>query len=171
AGVDAEDVAGDDARSLLAQECSPTRPAQAGGRSRPMAAQQCSDRRGRNTQAELRQFPLNALIAPPRVLARQPENQRPSGLAEGRAARPATGTEGPLPSDELAMPAEQSLGGHQEGAPGLPWQMAARRGQEEAVAPTKPRSVGLPAENLQLMAEHNDLQVLGVLAAPHEPGE
>ena len=49
--------------------------------------------------------------------------------------------------------------------------MAARRGQKEAVAPTKPGSIGLPTEHLQLMAKHHDLQVLGVLAAPHEPSE
>src|SRR5262249_11910879 len=80
----------------------------------------------------------NPLISPPRVLARQPENQRPKRLVQGRSARPAAGPcpAGPLPSDELTVPAEHGLGHHEEGAPGLPRQVAARGGQQEAGAAT-----------------------------------
>jgi GTP-dependent phosphoenolpyruvate carboxykinase len=65
---------------------------------------------GRHSKAELRQFPLNPLIAPPRILASQRENQRPRCLAKGWSARPTAGTAGPLPSGELAVPAEHGLG-------------------------------------------------------------
>ena len=136
-----------------------------------MAAQEYPDRGGRHSKAELRQLPLNPLISPSRVLASQPESQRPRRLGEGRSARPTAGTAGPLPPDELAVPAEHRLGRHKEGAPGLPRQVAARRSEEEAVAPTDPRPAGLPTEHLQLMAKDHDFQVLGVLVAPHEPRE
>jgi hypothetical protein len=46
--------------------------------------------------------------------ASQPENQRPRRLGEGRSARPAVGTAGPLPSDEFAVPAEHGLGRHEK---------------------------------------------------------
>jgi hypothetical protein len=120
-------------------------------------------------EGELRQFALNSLVSPPWVLASQPENQRPRRVGEGRAARPAAGTAGPLPSDEFAVPAEHSLGRHEEGAPGLPRQVTARRSEEEPVAPPKPGPADLPTEHLQLMAKDHDFQVLGVLVAPHEP--
>src|SRR4030095_13773669 len=92
-------------------------------------------------------------------------------LGEGRSARPAAGTAGPLPSDELAVPPEHGLGRHEEGAPGVPCQVVARRSEEEAVAPTDPRPAGLPTEHLKLVAKDHDFQVLGVLVAPHEPSE
>ena len=69
------------------------------------------------------------------------------------------------------MPAEHGLGRHKEGAPGLPWQVAARRGEEEPVAPPKPRSANVPTEHLKLVAKDHDFQVLGVLVAPREPSE
>jgi hypothetical protein len=49
--------------------------------------------------------------------------------------------------------------------------VAARRGDEEPVAPPEPRLANVPTEHLQLMAEDHDLQVLGVLVAPQEQSE
>jgi hypothetical protein len=58
-----EEVTGDDARGLLAQECRPAHPAPAGTRPQPMAAQQRSDCRGGYPDPKLRQLPLNAEVA------------------------------------------------------------------------------------------------------------
>jgi hypothetical protein len=156
---------------VLAQEHCPAHPAPARGRPEPVAAQECPDRGRRNPPAQLRQFPLNPLISPPRILASQPENQRPRRLVEGRSARPPAGTIGPLPSDELAVPAEHGLRRYQEGAPGLPRQATTRRGEEQPVTPPKPRAADLSAEHLKLVAQDHDLQVFGVLVIPHERGE
>ena len=136
-----------------------------------MAAQECPDRGGRTSEAELCQFPLNPLISPPRVLASQSQNQPLRRLVEGRSARPAAGPAGPLPSDELAVPAKHGLGRVQEGAPGLSRQVAARGGEEEAVAPTKRRPADLPPEHVQLVAQDHDLQVLGIPAPPQKQRE
>src|SRR5262249_16417657 len=151
-------VTGQDARGLLTEERRPGDPAASGGGPEGVTAQEGTDRGGRHSEAELRQFPLNPLIAPPRVLASQPENQRPSRFVEGRAARPAAGAAGSLPSDELAVPAEHGLGRHEEGAPSLPRKVAARRGEEEAIAPTKPRTADLPPQYLKLVTKDHTSQ-------------
>jgi hypothetical protein len=49
--------------------------------------------------------------------------------------------------------------------------VAARRGEEEAVAPAEPRPADLPPEDSQLVAQDHDLQVLGIPASPQEQSE
>jgi hypothetical protein len=49
--------------------------------------------------------------------------------------------------------------------------VATRRGEEEAIAPTKPRPADLPAEHLKLVAKDHDLQILGVLVRRYEHGQ
>jgi hypothetical protein len=74
----------------------------------------------------------------------RPTGGSPEPTGESRPESPRRGPVGPvggrhrLPSDKLALPAEHGLGRHQEGPPGLPLQVAARRGEEEPIAPTKP---------------------------------
>ena len=47
----------------------------------------------------------------------------------------------------------------------------ARPGEEEPVAPPKPRPANVPTEHLKLVAKDHDFQVFGVLVAPHERSE
>src|SRR5262249_8366796 len=103
--------------------------------------------------------------------ASEPQNQRPRRLDEGWSARPPAGSARPFPPDKLAVPAEHGLGRHEEGAPRLPRQVAARRGEEKPVAPAKSRPANVPTEHLQLVAKDHDLQILGVLLTSHEPDE
>src|SRR5262249_50454917 len=70
------------------------------------------------------------------------------------------GNSGPLPPNQLTVPAEHRLGRHEEGAPSLPRQVAAGRGEEGAVAPAEPRPADLPPEYSQLVAQNHDLQDL-----------
>src|SRR5664280_2530883 len=72
---------------------------------------------------------------------------------------------GPLPPHELAMPPEQGRRGDEEGDPALTRQDATRRREEDTVARTQPRWAGRPLQHLELVAEDEDFQVLGVLVA------
>jgi hypothetical protein len=66
------------------------------------------------------------------------------------------------------MPAQQGLGRDQEARPAGPGQHAADRGQQGAVGGLKPGSWGLAAQDGELMAQHQDLKVLGGVAAGQE---
>jgi hypothetical protein len=146
--------------------------APARGRPEPVAAQECPDRGGRTSEAELCQFPLNPLIYPHRGFSRA--NLRITAcVASSRAGRPgpAAGPAGPLPSDELAVPAKHGLGRHEERTPGLSRQVTAARAEEEAVAPTEPRPSDLPPEHVHLVGQDHDRQVLGIPAPLQKQSE
>ncbi len=64
-------------------------PAPARGRPEPVPAQESSNRGGRHSKAELRQFPLNPLIAPPRISrASMRINAHVASARDGRPGRP-----------------------------------------------------------------------------------
>jgi hypothetical protein len=65
------------------------------------------------------------------------------------------------PAHELAMPPEEGRRGDEEGHPAVAPQDSARgRGQDPVDGP-EPRSARRPLQHLELMAEDEDLQVLG----------
>jgi hypothetical protein len=74
-----------------------------------------------------------------------------------------------VPSDHAAVPAQQRLGPHQEHLPAVPRQQPRKEGQQCSVLGLQARPGVRAAENLQLMAEHQDLDLLGRSAA--EPQE
>jgi len=64
------------------------------------------------------------------------------------------------------MPPEQALGARHDRRPGRTGQHSAGRRKDNAVQPLKPWSAGLPVQDLELMAEHQDLHVLRVGLGP-----
>jgi hypothetical protein len=68
------------------------------------------------------------------------------------------------------VPAQQRLGLDQEAGPAGPGQQAADGGEQGTVGGFQPGSWNLAAEHGQLVAQHQDLQVLGGVAAG-EQGE
>jgi hypothetical protein len=68
---------------------------------------------------------------------------------------------GPGAGDQLAVPAPQRVGLDKEARPAG----AAERGEQGAVGGFEPGSWRLAAEHGQLVAEHQDLQVLGGITA------
>ncbi len=71
------------------------------------------------------------------------------------------------------MPAQERPRANHEGAPPLPWEHPRERRENGAVAAGQPGPRLGPAENLQLMAQDEDLELVGPVRAvqPQEPAE
>jgi hypothetical protein len=121
-----EEISGQDAPRLGAEELDP-RGATPGGRPQTRTPEQGGDGRGRDPHPELQELSLDPQVAPPRVLPGQAEDQFPNLRIQSRPSRREV-RPGPLPSDELPVPAEQGLGADQEGSPALPGEDPARSG-------------------------------------------
>jgi hypothetical protein len=66
------------------------------------------------------------------------------------------------------MPVQERLGSHEEGVPGTARQHPAERRQEQPVVGLDPGPTYLAAKNRQLVAEHEDLELLGSITAAEE---
>ena len=129
-----------------------------------MAAQGRADRGGRDLDAEPEELALDALVAPARVLPGQADDQLLDVLIERRSPESTTGI-GPGAGDQAAVPAQQRLRGDEEAGPAGSWQHAADRGEQGSVGRLQPRSLDLAAQHGELVAQHQDLEVLGGVAA------
>jgi hypothetical protein len=63
------------------------------------------------------------------------------------------------------VPAQQRLGLDEEARPSRPRQQATDRGEEGPVAGLEPGTWGLAVQDRKLVAQHQDLQFLGSIAA------
>jgi len=164
-----EEVARDDPGSLLAQERPPGAVGSPWCRVEPVAAKRRTDRGGRDPHAEAEELAVDALVAPPGILVGEADDQLldvavqewPAGLAV---------RVGPGTGDQSSVPAQQGLGRDEEARPAGSRKHAADRGQQGPVGALEPGSWGLAAEHGELVAQDEDLQVLGGVAAG-EQGE
>jgi len=69
------------------------------------------------------------------------------------------------------MPAQQRLRGDDEARPAGSWQHAADRGEQGTVGWFQLGSRNLAAEHDELVAQHQDLQILGSIAADEQAQE
>jgi hypothetical protein len=129
-----------------------------------MAAQGRPDRGGQDLDAQPVELALDALVAPARVLSGKADDQLLDVLIERWTPTPAAGI-GPGVGDQAAVPAQHGLGGDQEAGPVGSWQHAADRGEHGSIGRLQPRSMDLAAQHGELMAQHQDLEVLGGVAA------
>jgi hypothetical protein len=113
---------------------------------------------------EAQQLPLDALIAPARVLPRQADDQLLDLLVERRPPRSTTRVS-PCAHDQPPVPAHQGLGPDQEARPASPRQDTADRGEQGPVGRFELRSGSLAVEDGELMAQDKDLKILGGVAA------
>jgi len=107
---------------------------------------------------------LEPLVAPARVLCGQADDQLLHLEVERWPAGVAVRV-GPRAGDQAPVPAQQRLGLHEEARPAGPGQHAADRGQQGAVCGLKPGTWDLPVQHRELVAEDEELQVLGGVAA------
>jgi hypothetical protein len=152
---------------MLAQERAPVPPVALGCRRDPGGSEHVADQGGRDVDPELAQLADDPHVVPTGVLARQSQDQ----LAHMTVDRRAAGTPvrvRPVVGDQAPMPAQQRLRSHRERPPRATRQHPAERGQEQPVARREPRSPDLPAQDRQLVAQHQDLKLLGALAAPEQ---
>ena len=121
------------------------------------------DRGGRHGDAELGELSLDPEVTPSRVLPSQPKDQVSDLGIKRRPARSTCRAVGPLPSDQLAVPAKKRLRCDKERGPSVPGKGPARRDEQDAVPRAKRWSTNLSAKDLQLVAKHENLDILRLL--------
>src|SRR6266511_1033246 len=72
---------------------------------------------------------------------------------------------GPRAGDQAAMPAPQGVWGDEEARPAVAWEDAADCGEQGAISGFQPGSWELASQDGELVAQDQDLQVLGGVAA------
>src|SRR5664280_459699 len=95
-GLDAEEVAGDDAIGLGPEELGPGRARAPRGRTELRRPEQGPYRRRAHAQPKLPELAPDPDAAPPGVLPGQPENERTDFRVDGRPSRAPAPTVGPL---------------------------------------------------------------------------
>ena len=127
-GLDGEEVARDDPRSLLARERPPGRGGPPRHRVQAMAAKRRADRSRGHVHVEPQELALDPLVTPGWVLPRQSNDQLLGLLVQRWPARLAVRV-GPTAGHQAPVPAQQGLGLHKEARPAGSRQHPADRGQ------------------------------------------
>ncbi len=124
-----------------------------------VALQDPPDRRCADTVAEFEQLTLDPQVAPARVLPRHPHHQGDKAVVGRRPSGP-VGV-GPSSADEATMPAHDRARCDQAMATQCPGQPLDERGEDRPVRPIHARSRAGAAQHSDLMAQHEELDVLG----------
>lgn len=164
-GIDAEEVAGHDARCLGADKRAPRRLGPPRRGVDAMSGQDAANRTGRDSTAHTRQFSLDPLVAPSRVLSGEAHDD---GL-DIRGHRWSTFRRvrvGPASAHHAAMPGDQRIGRDDERRPPGPREDPTQQGQPGSVLRLEPRARLLTAKDVELVAQHEDLNL--VRLAPPE---
>jgi hypothetical protein len=134
--------------------------------SRVITAQDVAHAGPRDRHTELAALPHDADVTPARVLPGQAKYQGNYLVVQGVGRGLAMAREGPGPSDELSVPAQQRRRRDKEGCPPLPAEQACQCAEQRPVRRrvTWPRH--LASQHGQLVAEHGDLHVLFVRRRP-----
>jgi len=156
-------VARDDPGGLLAEEHPPRRGRSARGWLEPVTAEQPADRAGRDADAKPQQLAVDALIAPAGILPGQPEDQLLNLLAYRRSSWSTTRV-GPRAGHEVPVPAQQRLRPDEETGPAGSWQDAADGSEQGPVGGFELDSWSVAAEDRELVAQDQDLEILGSVA-------
>ena len=102
-------------------------------------------------------------MAPARILPRQPHHDVPYLSRRGWASAPG-GRLPPFPAHECAMPPQQRSRGDQTRFARRAWQVAGRRREQGTISGAKLRPRDLAAQNIELVAQDQQLDVLDVQA-------
>ncbi len=163
--LDGEEVARQDACCLLAQELSPAWPAAPRRGRQSRRQQEPPDRARRDAHTQLQQLTRDPRVAPARVLPRQAQDELANATLDRRP------TAGPLrlrppAAYELSVPAQQRLRRHNQPVPTSRLEHPAQRREEGAIGCPKRRPRLLPTKHQQLMAQNEQFDIFGELAAP-----
>ena len=160
--LDGEEIARDDARRLRVQELAPARPAAPRRRLQSRSSEKTADAGRRHPEAELAQLAADPPMAPARILAREPQHQLPNLSRQAPAVRA-----GPAPAatsgDERSMPTQQRPRSHQACTARGTRQVTGSCCEQGPIGKLRPRD--LPAQDLELVAQHQQLDVLHMQAA------
>jgi hypothetical protein len=112
-----------------------------------------------NRDTKPAQFTDDAPLAPGWVLAREPNDQRRCVAIDGWPSRCPMRAR-PAARHQPLMPAQQCPRADREDRPPVSRQNATKRRQQQPVRLAQPRSPRLAAQDRQLVAQHQDLQLL-----------
>jgi hypothetical protein len=112
-------------------------PSSPGSRAEAGSSQDRADRRGPDPDLQLAELALDPHTSPTWVLPTHSDHGVPEVGVDGRTAGGVLPPVRPLPTNELAVPAEERLGSDQERRPSLARQDPARRGHQDSVEPAK----------------------------------
>src|SRR6266516_2507634 len=124
--------------------------------------------RRRNRNAKTLELADDPFVSPVRVLPRETQDQLAERALEPRSPGPPVRIRPPA-CDQLPVPAKQRLRLEREDCPCGPGQRAAQRRQQRSISPRQLRPRGLSAEDHQLMAEDEDLELLRATRPPQQP--
>ena len=175
-GLDSEEVAGRHLGCMLADELAPSAMASAArsGWDAP-ATQDLGHTHVGYLEAEFERLTLDASVAPRWVLLSETQDQLPSLAMASRALpRWASGKGGPLATDQLAVPAEQSLRSGQQGIQARSRQEPAQGGEQQAIPGLPGWLADLALQNAELVTQRQHLSSelgVGLGADQGEVGE
>jgi hypothetical protein len=132
-----------------------------------MAAPGGADHRRRDAHAKVEQLALDALVTPARVLPGQADDQLLDSLVQRWPAGLAMRV-GPRPGDQPPLPAQQRLGRDEEARPAGAGQHAADCGEQRPVGGLEPGRGTSAVQDGELLAQDQDLQILGGVTASEQ---
>ena len=156
-GLHGQEIAREYPGRLLAQELSPCGAAPRSG-TQAGTTEHGRDRGGRDPHPEPQELATHPHVAPPGVLPAQPEDELANLWVQGGTSWRAVRS-GPLPCDELPVPAEEGRRTDQERAPCLTPKHPARGGEERLVRGPVDRPLDLPAEDADLVTQDGVLEL------------
>ena len=157
-GVDMEEVRGHDSGRLGAEELAPGRTTSTRSRAQAVVLHDARDGAGGQAHAELAQLPLDAPLAPSRILFRQAHNEGDRLLVDGRTTGRAVRV-CPALGHESSMPAEQGLGRDVGESPLRPRQKTTQRGQERTIGGLEGGATHLAPEYRHFVSKSEDLDL------------
>jgi len=113
---------------------------------------------------ELLELALDAPIAPARVLTGQLQDQRNHIASEPRAPTSTVGLR-PFAGHQPPVPPQDRVRGHEKDRPAPARERATQQRQQRTIGGLELGALDLAAQHLELVAQHRDLDVFGVLAA------
>ena len=122
---------------------------------------------GRRRHRNPKPFELadDPFVTPVRVLPCEPQDQLAERALKPRSPGPPVRI-GPPARDQLPMPAKQRLRLEREDCPGGSGQRATQRRQQRSISPRQFRLRRRAAEDCQLMAQDEDLELLRAMRPP-----
>ena len=154
---------------LRPQELPPGRSAALRRGRDPQPFEHPPNRRGSDPEAQAEQLALDPPVTPARVLPGHLLNQHCDPRIHGRPA--AAAGIGPAPADQPPVPAQQRVRRDQPAHPQWPGEKPGQRGEHCPVGPIQLRLGILPLQHRHLLAQHQQLGVLGSCRAreQHHP--
>jgi hypothetical protein len=161
-GIHGEEITRQRPSSLSPEELGPRRSRSSRCGAKTVTTQDIAHACRRYGDTELGALPDDAEIAPARVLPRQAEDESDDVGIKSIASILATVRVGPVPRQELPMPAHERRWCHEESDPTLTPEQSCQRGEHSTVGGGVPGARDLATKYGELMTKHRDLDVFVV---------